>query len=89
MTSYQNKAGRLKFNQKKDLFVASKFFFLFFFSVEALCVALALKCDGAHVVGEGGARRRARPSLAQSVTRAKCGCAAEGREGDELNLSRC
>ena len=27
MTSYQNKAGRFKFNQKKDLFFASKYIF--------------------------------------------------------------
>ena len=88
MTSYQNKAaGRFKFNQKKDMFLLQS---TFFFSVEALCAALALKCeDGVHVVGEGGWQQKARESRSQRLTRNGCGCAAEESEGDKLNLSRC
>ena len=37
MTSYQNKAGRFKFNQKKDLFVASKYFFRLKLFAQLLC----------------------------------------------------
>ena len=37
MTSYQNKAGRFKFNQKKDLFVASKYFFRLKRFAQLLC----------------------------------------------------
>ena len=57
---YQNEAGQIE-EEERSVFSLKL--------VEALCAALALKCDGVHIVGEGGGRRNARESRSQRLAR--------------------